>query len=132
MTEATPLATRPKRTPLHSRNKLTAQNRKGYVRRFVNDDEDRIREFEEAGWKIVRGDVPVGDKSIAREASMGSPVMKSVGGGKKAYLMETKEEWYAEDQDVKQKKIQETVNEMIRNREEGQYGKIEVSDPSKK
>jgi hypothetical protein len=110
-TEATPLATRPKRTPVSGRNILTSPLRKGYVRRFVNDDEDRIKVFEDGGWKIVRGDIPVGDKSVSRETSMGSPVMKHVGGGKKAYLMEIKEEWYKEDQAEKQKKIQQLLHQ---------------------
>jgi hypothetical protein len=128
-TVSTPLATRPKRTPVSGRNKLTAPTRKGYKRRFVNDEEDRIKVFEEGGWQIVRGDVPVGDKSVSRENTMGSPVMKHVGSGKNAYLMEIKKEWYDEDQDAKQAKIQQTVNEMVKRREDGQYGNIEVTDP---
>ena len=131
-TSATPLATRPKRTPVSNRNLLTSPTRKGYTRRFVNDEEDRVKVFEEGGWQIVRGDVPVGDKSVTREGSMGSPVTKHVGGGKKAYLMEIRDDWYNEDQAAKQKKIQETVNEIVKKREDGQYGKIEVSDPGQR
>jgi len=129
--ESDTLTTRAKRTPVSGRNRLVSPSRKGYVRRFVNDEEDRIKVFENGGWQIVRGDVSTGDKSIAREAQMGSPVMKGVGSGKKAYLMEIKEDWYNEDQAAKQKKIQETVDEIVKKREDGQYGKIEVSDPRK-
>lgn len=130
-TVATPLQnTRPKRTPVSGRNKLTAPIRKGYTRRFVNDVEDRISVFEEGGWQIVRGEVPVGDKSVSRENPMGTPVTKHVGSGVKAVLMEIKDEWYNEDQAAKQKKIQETVNEIVKKREDGQYGKIEINDPS--
>lgn len=130
-TVSTPLQnTRPKRTPVSGRNKLTAPVRKGYVRRFVNDVEDRINVFEEGGWQIVRGEIPVGDKSVSRDNPMGSPVVKHVGNGTKAFLMEIKEDWYSEDQASKQKKIDSTINEIVKKRDDGQYGKIEVSDPA--
>lgn len=130
-TISTQTAQRPKRTPVSNRNVLTAPTRKGYVRRFVTDTEDRISVFEEGGWQIVRGDIPVGDKAAGRDSSLGSPVTKHVGGGQKAYLMEIKEDWFNEDQYAKQQKIQETVDQIVKNRDEGQYGSITVSNPAK-
>jgi len=104
---------RPPRVPIVKRNVLTAPKKKGFVRRFVNIDEnregwDRVREFMEAGYKVVEGDVQIGDKRIVAESQLGKAVIRNVGHGVKAILMEQRQDWYDEDQkerDERNKKI---------------------------
>ena len=103
-----------KRIPLGTRNRLNAPKRAGFVRRFVNDVGDRVQRFKEAGYNIVEGDVPTGDSKIGRASQLGSTVAAEVGGGKKAVLMEIKEEWYNEDYNTAQAKIDRVENEMKR------------------
>jgi hypothetical protein len=118
---------RPKRIPLGTRNVLTAPKREGYVRRFVNDDGDRIKTFEAAGYSVVRGDVEVGDPKAGKDTPTGSVVEKSVGSGNRAVLMEIKKEWYDEDQKAKQDRIDESERDMKRQlntQRQGSYGGV--------
>ena len=113
---------RPIRIPLGTRDILTAPKRPGYVRRFVNDEGDRIQRFEDAGCKVVREDIEVGDPVAGKETQIGSVVNPSVGGDKKAVLMEIKEEWYEADQKIKQNRILTGENDMKRQLKSGQNG----------
>ena len=45
---------RPVRVPIGTRNVLTAPQRPGFVRRFVNDEPGRISQFEGGTMKIRR------------------------------------------------------------------------------
>jgi len=120
---------RPIRVPLGTRNVLTAPKRKGYVRRFVNDEKDRINQFEEAGYNIVHDDVQVGDPNAGQETQIGSITNKAVGAGTRAVLMEIKEEWYQEDQKAKQDRISVGENDMKRKLNEkkaGHYGEVKI------
>ena len=120
---------RPKRIPLGTRNVLTAKKREGFVRRFVNDEGDRIQQFEAAGYSIVREDTPVGDVKAGKAKNIGSAVNPSVGGDKKAVLMEIKEEWYKEDQKTKQGKIsigEKDMKRKLNSGQEGTYGRVEI------
>ncbi len=121
---------RPKRVPIGTRNVLTAPQRKGYKRRFVNIDEDkegwdRIERFQAAGYSIVEGEVEIGNKRIAEESQMGKAVIRSVGSGMKGILMEIPEDWHEEDQAEKHAAIDETEKAM-KTLGEGQYGKIQI------
>ena len=121
---------RPVRVPLGTRNVLTAPQRKGFVRRFVNDEPGRVKQYEEAGYTIVKGDVPVGDPKVGKELQPGSPVSLPVGAGTKAVLMEIKEDWYREDQKTKQDKINMSESDMKRKlntRTEGVYGGVSIT-----
>ena len=113
---------RPIRIPLGTRDILTASKRPGYVRRFVNDEGGRVKRFEEAGYKVVRENVEVGDPVAGKESQIGSVVNPSVGGDKKAVLMEIKEEWYETDQKVKQDRILTGENDMKRQLQSGHNG----------
>lgn len=105
-----------KRIPLGSRNVLTAPKKSGFVRRFVNDDPDRIQAFKDAGYSVVTENAtPIGDDKIDRVVRPGSVVNPSVGGGQRAVLMEIPEKYYGEDQKTKQDKILQAENEMRRN-----------------
>lgn len=128
-----------KRIPLGVRQRLTAPARKGYVRRFVNDEGDRIKRFVDAGWTPVTGETlnidnpedpkGVGDPRIDTSKPIGSPIMETVDRtGKKAYLMEIPKEWYDEDVSARQRQIDELErNITARPNQEGHYGAIKIS-----
>lgn len=117
---------RPQRVPVGTRNVLTAPKREGYHRRFVNDTDDRIQTFIDAGYEVVKGDVSTGDDMVGNASKMGSAVSKSVGQGTKAVLMEIRQEWYDEDQKAKHNEITASESAMKQKRTEGQYGEIKI------
>ena len=118
-----------KRTPLGTRNVLTAPKRPGFVRRFVNDKGDRLQRFKEAGYSVVEDDIQVGDPKIGKPSQLGSNVEAQVGSGQRAVLMEISEEYYNEDYKTAQDKITKVENEIRRNSEkpgsDGLKGKVE-------
>ena len=121
---------RPKRIPLGTRNVLTAPKREGYVRRFVNDTPGRIKQFEDAGYSVVRDNIEIGDPKAGKGNKVGSAVSKPVGGGTKGVLMEIKKEWYQEDQKAKQDVILEGERDMKRQLNSGAngtYGGVQIS-----
>ena len=119
-----------KRVPLGSRNILTAPQRPGYKRRFVNDKKDRIQEFKDAGYEIVEEDLQVGDPKIGRPGQLGSAV-SSQGDGQRKVLMEIPEEYYNEDYHAEQAKITQKENEIRRNIDkpgsDGLIGQVNIS-----
>ena len=63
---------RPKRKPIGTQNVLKYPPRKGFIRRVVNDKEDRVRMFEAAGYSIVTEDgVSPGEKRTGDPSQMG-------------------------------------------------------------
>lgn len=101
-------ANRPKRTPLGTRNVLTAEQRPGFVRRWVNDVDDRLERAKDAGYTSVLKPTEVGDPKAGADSQMGTIVAKSVGGGTRAVLMEIPEQFYREDQDAKARRVDAT------------------------
>lgn len=98
---------RVRRAPLSTRNKLTIANRDpNYHYRIVNVKEDRVEQFLEQGYEFAPVD-SVGDKRVDAPSSLGSATEISVGGGMKAVTMRIPKEWYEEDQQYKQSKIDE-------------------------
>jgi hypothetical protein len=98
------------RTPVGSRNILTVKGKDpNYEYRIVNDVDDRIEQFKEAGYEIVSNssDVQVGDKRVNSASSEGSVKQMAVGQGTKAYLMKIKKDWFQEDQQAKQRRVDE-------------------------
>jgi len=121
-----------KRIPLGTRNVLTAPKKSGVVRRFVNDEPDRIQAFQEAGYTIVKDDsISSGDDKLGRPSHVGSLVNPSVGSGKKAILMEIKEEFYEADQAERAAKTKAIENEMRRTQgqsyRDGLSGAVDIS-----
>lgn len=104
-------AERPKRIPLHRQNIIKANTREGYVRRMINDTDDRMERFKLAGWTPVENET-VGDPHAADPSSVGSITTKSVGAGTKAILMEIPKNLYDEDQAAKQANIKKTEDAM--------------------
>jgi len=104
------IQSRPERKPLNRRDKLKFESRPGYVRRIVNDVEDgmRVQAFKEAGYEIVRTPTKGGDTGAGADSQLGSPVMRSVGGGTMGVLMEIPKKWYDEDQAEKLNQVKET------------------------
>lgn len=103
--------TRPERTriPLYEqRDIMSAAPKDGYVRRWVNELDkhgaNRIEMFRAAGWEPVTDNLPIGAEAvIEHNESLGDIVIKHVGGGRRAVLMEILQEYYDEDQVEKQK-----------------------------
>ena len=115
------------RTPIGTRNILTVKGKDpNYEYRIVNDVEDRITQFQEAGYEVVQSEsVEVGDKRAASGTSIGSAKTLSVGQGTKAYLMRIKKEWYTEDQQAKQGQVNEIERATQEKALSGTYGSIE-------
>jgi len=116
-----------KRTPIGTTQRLVAPKREGYKRRWVNDVDDRIAMFKAAGYEPVAGHLETNSGQLGLDSQMGNTVHKSVGGGQKAVLMEIKEEWYQEDQQAKQKRIDQTEAALVSAKDkQGHYGDIQI------
>lgn len=118
---------RKKRVPLTKRDVLKAREKdKGYEYRFVNDVEDRLIRFQDAGWEVVKGQ-KVGDQRAGSDTPMGSATTKAVGGGRTAVLMRKKSEWYEEDYAEKQTINDKSEQGLIAHAAQGRYGKLEIN-----
>ena len=115
------------RTPVGQRNILTVKGKDpAYEYRIVNDVEDRITQFIEAGYEIVQDEaVVVGDKRASSGTSIGSAKQLSVGQGTKAYVMKIPKEWYEEDQRAKQGQIAAT-EAAIKTPSGSDYGSVKL------
>lgn len=125
--QATPqpvASARPRRTPLSTRNRLDVKNKEpGYVYRIVNDVEDRISRLQEQGYEIVPADKTgmVGDKRVDNISAPGSSSYVSVGQGVKAVVMRQREEFYKEDQAIKQQHVDDSEQTMKTSLQGGDY-----------
>ena len=122
-------SSRPKRVPIGTRNVLTFPERAGYKRRVVNDEGDRIKQFEAAGYTIVREDIVAGDPKAGSETKIGSAVNPRTGSETKGVLMEIRQEWYDEDQKAKQAEITRGERDMTRKLNQGgdgDYGSVKI------
>ncbi len=96
---------RPRRTPIGRRNRLSVENRDpAYHYRIVNDVDGRVQDLLDQDYEIVL-DAKVGDKRVDEISSLGSAKQISVGNGIKAVVMKKRKDWFKEDQDLKQKEI---------------------------
>lgn len=124
---------RRQRFPLGTGDVLTAEQRPGFVRRYVNDKDDRVRRFVAAGYEPVHD--PNADTSQGRSGRAtntgDSIVRKPVGGGVEAVLMEIPEEFYREDQAAKQSRVDMDEQAMQPRHggtpnAQGQYGGVSI------
>lgn len=122
---------RTRRTPINgTRNRLSVRGKEpGFVYRIVNDIDDRIQTFQEMGYELVTDtNVSVGDKRVATPSKEGTPQKVSVGQGIQGYVMRQKQEYYDEDQKVKQAQVNELEASMKQTaKTEGFYGEVRVS-----
>lgn len=128
--EATKTASgRTKRIPLSGKQPLAVRGKEsGFHYRIVNDIDDRVLAFTEAGYEVVRGtDATVGDKRVDAPTAEGSVKQISVGGGDKAILMRIPQEWYDEDQDAKLGHLQDLEDATRKDALSGHYGDIKVN-----
>lgn len=116
---------RAERIPLGShRQKLIADVRPGFVRRWINDKGARIQYALQGGWEFVSR-----DKTTATTTDQGQGVSQVTGtreGGDsmRSYLMEISKEWYDEDQAAKQKRIDDVESQIKRGKDQhGEVGK---------
>ncbi len=122
---------RVRRTPLSGRSRLSVRNQEpGYVYRIVNtnmdNDPERVQSLIEQGYEIVPRDKsgPVGDKRVDNSSSLGSSSEISVGQGTKAVVMRIREDWYKEDQAIKQSMVDQTEQTM--RKEKADYGDVKL------
>ena len=100
----------------------------GFVYRFVNDVDDRIESFKEAGYDVVADkDVAVGVKRVDRAGTEGSVKRVSVGGGVKGVLMRQREDFYTEDQADKEARIRELERATKKEALDGNYGNLKTT-----
>jgi len=120
-----------KRIPIHSRNRLTVDPKdkdQNFEYRIVNDEPGRIQMFLDAGYEIVKNNVPIGDPQVGEGEQVGKIASKHVGSGRKGYLMRIPKEFYEEDQQLKADKIKDQESHIKRgpNKNEGQYGEVKI------
>jgi hypothetical protein len=125
--------TRPKRTPITSRNVLSVSGKDAnYVYRIVNDVGDRIEMFRENGYELVDGkDVKIGDRRLNSASAEGSKAQVSVDReGTKAFVMRIPKEWYEEDQRQKQLKVddlEKTIKQDALSKNDLSNAKLEIT-----
>lgn len=121
---------KPNRIPVGRRNVLKVhglQDDDEFHYRFVNDTDDRLQQFLEAGYEFVpKGGLQVGDNTVDSARGTESIVKKGVGFGTTAYLMRIPMEFFLEDQAAKQRLVDESEEGVRKPKVEGAYGKVEV------
>ena len=90
--------------------KLSAPERPGFVRRYVNDAGNRIQNFKEAGYDFVHDGETVANATGAATDSRVRQLVgtKENGAPLYAYLMEQNKEFYDEDQTAKAAQLDKT------------------------
>ena len=126
-------ALKPRRKPLGRKDILTVHGIEpdpNFVRRWINDVDDRLPRALEAGYVFVdRHGQLVGDESIDEARREGTLMSKIVGPNLTAFLMKIPKEWYDEDQARKQNEIDLQEAEMkkeLTDRLQGRYGNVNI------
>ena len=96
------------------RQKLEAPARRGYVRRWFNDEPGRIQKARDAGYAHVLNE--------RQEPTSYTVGVAKMGGGQTAYLMEIPEEFYAQDQAAKMAAVDEIDAQIKRGAVNGEPG----------
>ena len=116
----------------------------GYTYRWVTDESEdgsRIWKYERGGWEFApshtsEGQLIVGDKAVYKADQKDEEMVRlSVGQGMFAFLMRIKQEWYDEDQQMKEEALLETergITGIVEDGDEdGQYGEIKLKPPER-
>lgn len=133
-------STKPRRTPVSGARDIMTfnQQKAGYKYRWVNDIDNRIQRFIDAGYTFVNANdgsfskegenLLAGVKSVSNADSVTSGVItKNVGKGIVSYLMAIDEEYYSEDQTAKAEQINRTEASLQQGSgQDGKYGKVNI------
>lgn len=119
---------RPVRKPVGFRNRLAVANKDpNYEYRWVNtnfrEGMDRVAEFEEAGYEKVSKTSVGADTGRIDASPLGSFQTAAGGVGDTMVLMRIKKEFYQEDQQAKQERVDETDRAQNKT-PDGLYGTI--------
>ena len=118
---------RTKRCPIGAGDVLSAAKRDGYIRRYVNDVDGRVERFIEAGYTaVMEPDADTSAPRAGKPSNLGTAIRKPVGGGRSAVLMEIPEEWYNEDQELKNQRVDELEAAMAPDTSSGQFGQVSI------
>ena len=121
---------RPRRTPLDSRNRLAIKNKEeGFTYRIVNDADDRVELLKEQGYEVCTTEQigAIGNKRVDNTSSVGSVAHFSVGQGTKAVVMRIPNDWYKEDQEIKQQQVDAMESTMKGDaRKAADFGKLQI------
>lgn len=136
---------RPKRISVNQqrdRLNVLGLDTKSFYYRWVNDVEDRILTFKNAGYEFVNKSEAknLGDPTVDASAGTETRIRKGVGGGKVAYLMKLPLEWKKEYDAEKEAEILETERAMRRFKQdtghsmsqEADYGHVELSSKDRR
>jgi hypothetical protein len=101
-----------------------------YAGRWVDDRDERIAMFLEAGYEFVtkeQAKVSKEDKTIDSSSGLDSRVKKPGGQGKTLYLMRLPRQFYNEDQLAKQREVDEIERAMAASGKDGvDYGQVSM------
>lgn len=113
-----------------SRDILTVEGKDNdFVYRWVNDVENRIQRFLDAGYVFVdpQGKI-IGDDTQDNSATPRESVaQKYVGKGITAFLMAQRKEWYEEDQKARNDQLDQTEKSLGKSGQDGRYGEVRIS-----
>lgn len=117
------------RKPLSARGPLNITGDKdlNFHYRFVNDQGNRVYNYQQAGYEIVTdGDLTVGDSRVSDASDLGSPRRVVGENGTTSILMRIPKNYFDEDQAKKNAIIDEQEQAMKQNAtREMDYGKIQ-------
>jgi hypothetical protein len=121
---------RPKRVPIASRNRLEIKQREdGYSYRIVNDVDDRVSRFQDAGYEVCSNESvgAVGSRRVDGATPIGSAAHFSVGKGTQALVMRIPKEYAHADAKVKQEEIDAVESTMKGDaRKAADYGSVDL------
>ena len=122
-------AGRPKRIPVGSRNRLDVIGKDpNFVYRIVNDVDDRIERFKQAGYELVDvNESRLSSQRVGTGTPEGTMASMPVGMGTTGYLMKIPKDWYEEDQKTKQVQIEASEESIKKPNIDGAYGEIKIS-----
>lgn len=121
---------RPKRIPISSRNRLEIKQRDdGFSYRIVNDVDDRVSRFQDAGYEVCSNEQvgAVGSRRVDGATPVGSVAHFSVGKGTQAVVMRVPKEYATADAKAKQNEIDAVESTMKGDaRKAADYGTVDL------
>ena len=109
---------------------------KNFFHRWVLDRGDRVAKFLEGGYEFIKqtsDGTYVGESTVEQSSGLDSRVSRSAGnGGLRLFLMRIPMNWYMEDQEAKEREIQELEETMrprkgVKGGEKPDYGSITLT-----